>query len=150
MEISFYELNATSLERTLPKLVQKAYEQGKRGIIVFDDEELLKNLNASLWTFGKTAFIPHGSVFDGIEPEEQPFWLSLDLENKNGAHYIFATQGQMVDEKLGFERCFDIFYGVNPEDVKEAQKRKDDYLSKELQVNWWCETLDQKWEKKTV
>ena len=73
--VDFYHLQNQTLENVLPKLLEKAYETGKKVKIKVGNEERVEFINTFLWTFNDQSFIPHGSRKDGFG-EMQPIWLS--------------------------------------------------------------------------
>jgi DNA polymerase-3 subunit chi len=148
MEVAFYQLTTTSLEKTLPKLLEKAYAAGQKVIVLIDSEERLGLLNSVLWTYSTNAFLPHGCAADDpITHSRQPIWLTTKIENPNQASVLVATAGQVIDSKLGFNRCIDIFDGNVPEILKEAQNRYRQYQDLGLPCLYWRQTLQGVWEQ---
>lgn len=148
MEVAFYQLTTTSLEKTLPKLLEKAYAADQRAVVLIDSEERLALLNSSLWTYSTNAFLPHGSASDNpITHSRQPIWLTTKIENPNQASLIVVTSGQIIDSKSGFDRCIDIFDGNVADTLKEAEKRYQQYQAQGLTCVYWRQTLQGGWEK---
>lgn len=90
--VDFYHLQNQTLENVLPKLLEKAYETGKKVKIKVGNEERVEFINTFLWTFNDQSFIPHGSRKDGFG-EMQPIWLSAGDDNPNGATMLFLVDG---------------------------------------------------------
>jgi len=86
-EIGFYHLLSMSLERALPKLLERACAHGHRVVVRAASAERVEHLNAALWTYEEAAFLAHGSARDG-NPAMQPIWLTHLAENPNGASMI--------------------------------------------------------------
>ena len=82
-EIGFYHLSSTSLERALPKLLERARIQGHRIVVRAASPERVEHLCVTLWTYEEASFLPHGSVRDG-NAAMQPIWLTHRGENPNG------------------------------------------------------------------
>ena len=59
--VDFYHLQNQTLENVLPKLLEKAYETGKKVKIKVGNEERVEFINTFLWTFNDQSFIPHVS-----------------------------------------------------------------------------------------
>src|SRR5260370_20750862 len=70
-EIGFYHLLSMSLERALPKLLERACAHGHRVVVRAASAERVEHLNAALWTYEEAAFLAHGSARDG-NPAMQP------------------------------------------------------------------------------
>ena len=100
-EIGFYHLLSMSLERALPKLLERARANGHRVVVRAASPERVEHLNAALWTYEEAAFLPHGSVRDG-NPAMQPIWLTHHAENPNGASMIVLVDGLEVEDFQAF------------------------------------------------
>ncbi len=148
MEVAFYQLTTTSLEKTLPKLLEKAYAADQRAVVLVDSQERLELLNSVLWTYSTNAFLPHGSaVDDPITHNRQPIWLTTKIENPNNATLIVVTSGQIIEAKSGFSRCIDIFDGSYPEALKDAENRYKHYQDLGFSCVYWRQTLQGGWEQ---
>ena len=133
MEVAFYHLTVTPLEKALPKLVEKIYLNGLRTLIVCDTQERMEALNSVLWTFSPTSFIPHGFVGD---PLKHPVWLSLTTDNVNKAEVVIVLNGVIIPD-TSFARCMDMFDGNNPTAVQSARDRYKAYRERELKLTYW-------------
>src|SRR5271155_1199921 len=96
-EIGFYPLLSMSLERALPKLLERARANGHRVVVRAASPERVEHLNAALWTYEEAAFLPHGSARDG-NPALQPIWLTHQNENPNGASMIVLVDGLEAED----------------------------------------------------
>lgn len=144
LEVSFYQLLKTPLEKALPRLIEKVYSSGLRAVIVCESQAQLESLNSVLWTFSPGAFIPHG--FEG-EPKRQPIWLSLSDDNPNHANVVVVTNGIVVTNGL-FERCIDIFDGNNAQATQSARDRYRDYSAiPGCKLTFWKQDANGNWEK---
>lgn len=146
MNIVFYQMMATSLERTLPRLLEKVYEQQQKAVVILSDLERLKLVDDVLWTFGKLSFVPHGSALKHEQfKNRQPIWLTLEIENPNEADVLVITNSQIVEDSSQFKRYLDLFDGQNPEQVELAKKRIEIYKSQGYECTWWLQSLEGKW-----
>ena len=129
MEVAFYQLMSTSLEKTLAKLLEKVYESSQKAVVLLDSQERLEHLNSYLWTYSTAAFLPHGSPQDAsLIAERQPIWLTTEFENPNKAQVIVVTTGETLKfEDNSFQRGLDLFDGNDEEDLKKAQERYQFY-----------------------
>jgi DNA polymerase-3 subunit chi len=145
MEIAFYQLRVTPLIKTLPRLVEKAYSQGQRGVIVCDSQTHLSEFNSALWTFSKRAFIPHGSAQEGVPAQDQPFWLTCTLENPNNARVAFITNGCVATATLGFTKVCDFVDGHHSGALEQTYSRFETYEAQGFTPKWWVEQDDGRW-----
>lgn len=145
-DVNFYHLQRSSLEQTLPKLLEKVLQAGKRAVVMARSEERVEALNTLLWTYDPNSFLAHGSKNDG-NPAHQPVWLTTEDENPNGASVLLLTDGA-VSARLGdYERCLEVFDGRDTERVAEARERWTGYKSAGHAVTYWQQG-ERGWEKK--
>ncbi len=119
-EVLFYHLERLPLEGVLPGLLQRSLERGWRAVVKVGSEERLESLNAHLWSFDETSFLPHGSAADG-HAEEQPVWLTTGDDNPNGANVRFLVDGADTAELEGYERTVFLFDAGEQEAVARAR-----------------------------
>ncbi len=142
--INFYELAVSPVDKVLPVLVLKAYEQGMRCVVLAENKDRLDELNKVIWTFKQDAFIPHGTKDDG-KPENQVIYLTCEEENPNNSSVVFVTDNREV--KGAFEKFVDIFDGTVPETLKSAQARIDGYKAKGFEVNHFRQNEKAGWDR---
>ncbi|MDR6292825.1 MULTISPECIES: DNA polymerase III subunit chi [Inquilinus] len=121
-EIRFYHLTARTLEQTLPVLLERTLQRGWRAVVCVGSEERVETLAGHLWTWSKEGFLPHGTKRDGFA-EEQPVWITDQVENPNRAQVLFLGDGADSDGGGGFETVCDLFDGNDPDAVQAARGR---------------------------
>ena len=146
-EISFYHLQKTPLEKTLPRLLEKIYAAGMRSVVLIDTEERLKALDNQLWTYTPQAFLPHGGKGDPY-PEEQPVWLTTTLENPNEASVLVVTDGEEIADFMSFDKCLDLFNGHDENAVSQARARWKRYSQEEHKLTYWFQEDTGGWKRK--
>jgi DNA polymerase III subunit chi len=122
VEIGFYHLAATPLERALPRLLERARAQGHRVVVRAGSAERVAQLDALLWTYDEAGFLPHGSARDG-NAAAQPIWLTEKDENPNAASMAVLVDGVAAGDLSGFARCADMFDGNDNAAVEAARER---------------------------
>ena len=145
-EIGFYHLLSMPLERALPRLLERARSQGHRIVIRAASSERVEHLNALLWTYDDTSFLPHGSARDG-NPAEQPIWLTDRQDNPNGAAMLVLVDGVEAEDLAAFERCCDMFDGNEAAAVEAARQRWRRAAAAGHTLTYWQQTASG-WEKK--
>jgi DNA polymerase-3 subunit chi len=146
MEVGFYHLLTSPLEKVLPKLLEKIFSLGKRVVLLMESEERLNEMNTLLWTYSPGSFLPHGSTKEGFS-EHQPIWLTTSLENPNHASVIVITNGVILENPEGFERCLDFFDGNDPLALQNARSRWGYYKKKDFKLTYWQQNKEGSWEK---
>src|SRR5215470_1536790 len=64
-EVGFYHLRSTSLERALPRLLERALAEGHRVVVMAGSPERVQHLDDLLWTYSDESFLPHGAAKHG-------------------------------------------------------------------------------------
>ena len=152
LQVSFYQLMLTPIEKVAPRIVDKIYASHLRAVIWVENDERLAQLNTSLWTYSTLAFLPHGCRIDSEETkDQQPIWLSTTLENPNNASVCVVTNEQLVrdPESLGFDRIVDIFDATAAEDREGTMpfpERLNFYAAQNAVITQWQQTKEG-WQK---
>lgn len=147
--VDFYHLQQKTLDEVLPKLLQKAYSTGKRIKVKIGTEERVEFINSLLWTYNDESFLPHGSKKDGFA-DQQPIWLSADIENPNTALFLFLVDGaeENAETLTQYERVFNIFDGNSAEAVQQARRLWMEYKNSGCEVYYWQQDNAGKWIQK--
>ena len=144
MQISFYHLTRLSLEKSLPKLLEKVLSQGLRTVVVAETESQVQTLNDTLWTYHPTSFLPHGTEKEGRAPD-QPIWITSKIENPNGAQVlVFVT----LREKEDFDtvsRVLYMFDGNRKENLEKAGGLWKKYKESGHTLAYWQQDAEGKW-----
>ncbi len=149
MQVTFYELIATSCEKTLPRILEKVYESGLKAVVRTTSERL-KAIDAAMWTYTTMGFLPHGSMRDPSEfLTHQPIWLTAAEDNPIDATVLVMTTQVYATDAHGdaFERLVDIYDGNDPASVQTARERMISYKTAGNEVELWKQTLKGTWEK---
>ncbi len=147
MNIAFYQLLTTPLEKTLPKLLEKIYASNQKALVLAESQERLDQLDSVLWTYSTNAFLPHGT---SKLPQEfhgrQPIWLTTSVsDNPNSASVLVVTSSEKIETFQKFERILDLFDGNNPTFLEQAQKRMAYYKGLGHTVTLWKQTPQSSW-----
>jgi len=145
-EIGFYHLMSTSLERALPRLLERAWSQGHRIVVRAASPERVEHLDTALWTYDDGGFLPHGSARDG-NPAMQPIWLTDRDENPNGASMVVLVDGVEAQDLERFARCADLFDGDDAGAVEAARGRWRRARESGHNMTYWQQTATG-WERK--
>jgi DNA polymerase III subunit chi len=144
MQVDFYHLTVTPLDRALPGIAQRVLAGGERLLIVSDDEAQRAAIDRLLWTFSADSFLPHARAGEG-DDGAQPVLISGSAEAGNQARHIALIDGRWRDEALGFERAFHFFDGDSIEAARVAWKGLAEQAG--LTRNYWKQDEQGKWSK---
>lgn len=129
-------------EKVVPRLVEKAYQQGDRVQIICDNHERMETLNHALWTFAQAAFIPHSYVGD---PKDNPVWLTLSTDLQNNPSILFLIGLKTYPEFAGIKRLIDIYDGNDEQTGKSALERIERYRGRNIIAKNWVQNLKGSW-----
>jgi len=147
VEIAFYHLESSTLEVTLPRLLEKTLDGGNRALVLATSMDLLEQMDDFLWAYKNNSWLPHGLQRDPLA-EEQPILLATSPEAMNGAKYLFLIDGVVTDQIEKFERCFEIFNGKDSNAIHAARKSWSRYKAQQYSMTYWQEDLNGRWQKK--
>jgi DNA polymerase III subunit chi len=146
-EVAFYHLSSTPIERSLPKLLERAWTQGHRIVVRAASPERVEHLSAKLWTYEEAAFLPHGSARDG-NATAQPIWLTDLSENLNSASLLVLVDGVGFEDVGSYARCADLFDGNDAAAVEAARARWRRAREAGHVLSYWQQTTSG-WERKS-
>lgn len=148
MDIQFYHLLATTLERALPQLLNKALQAEYRVQISCRDRSTVKMLDARLWDYDPASFLPHG-VEEEDHAERQPILLGVSDENKNQAQLRVITDGRTLemDALNGYQRVLDVFNGNDETATVQARERWKHYKTTDHNLSYIRQMPDGSWKK---
>jgi len=147
VEIGFYHLRATPLERALPRLLERGLAEGHRILVLAGSAERVQHLDTMLWTYSEASFLPHGSSHDA-NASRQPISLTERDENPNAATMLVLLDGVQPARFEGFARCCDVFDGNDEAQVTAARERWTAAKAGGHHLTYWQQG-EQGWEKRS-
>ncbi len=144
MQVDFYHLTATPLDRALPQIAEKVVATGGRLLIVTASEDQRSALDRLLWTYTPESFLPHARA-GGEADADQPILIAPDIAPANGARHVAIVDGQWRDEALTFDRAFHFF---DDEAIREARLAWKALADRDgIERRYWKQDEGGKWEK---
>ncbi|AJE47371.1 DNA polymerase III subunit chi [Celeribacter indicus] len=143
--VFFYHLTRNPLAATLATLAEKSLAAGWRVEVRGRSEEMLRGLDAALWT--REGFLPHG-LAGGPHDADQPILLTT-APGGNGAACVMSVGGAEIapDELAGLSRACILFDGHDPEAVQQARGQWTALTAAGIEAQYWSEESG-RWEKK--
>lgn len=147
-EVLFYHLLHQPVERVLPALLEKSLERGWRVIVQTASEERVEALDAHLWTYNDSSFLPHGTVKGG-DAADQPILITTDDDNRNGARVRILIDGAPLPaDPSAYDRIVLMFNGDDEEAVAIARGQWKDARDMGLEATYWQPDAQGRWVKK--
>ena len=143
MQVDFYHLAATPLERALPSIAARVVAGGGRLLIVSADHAQRAAVDRSLWTYSPESFLPHGQT--GEDDADQPVLISSVPAPTNAARNIALIDGEWRDAALEFDRAFHFFDAEGIERARAAWKALAERA--DVERRYWKQDVSGKWEQ---
>ena len=144
-EVRFYHMERSTLETSLPALLNKAVTQGNI-VVQSTTIQNVEALNTHLWAYNPNSFLPHGSEKDG-NPEQQPIWLTDKQENPNNADILILTHGAENENIEDYKLCCEMLNGNDQDAVSRAREKWKLYKDEGFDITYWQQGQNG-WEKK--
>jgi len=144
MQVDFYHLTVTPLERALPQIAEKIVASGGRLLIVSDSDAQRGAIDKLLWAYTPESFLPHGCD-GGDDDAAQPILIAPGPQPANAARNVALIDGQWRDEALTFDRAFHFFDADRIADARTAWKALADREG--VERNYWKQNDAGRWEK---
>ena len=143
MQVDFYQLGSTPLEQVIASIAQKLLGEGKRLLVVAEDQGPLGRLDRMLWDQGPTSFLPH-ALTGGSEDARQPILLASQTDAPNLARNILIADGRWREAALTFDRAFYLFDAATLEGARLAWKLLADREG--VERRYWAQ-VDGRWKQ---
>ncbi|MGB1077299.1 MAG: DNA polymerase III subunit chi [Bdellovibrionales bacterium] len=146
-EVRFYHLTKKSLEQTLPDLLERVLDLGKKAVIKIADENAIPDMSKHLWVCRRNGFYPHGTDGEG-HPDHDPLWLTTKDDNPINADTLILTMGAEAESIDQYKIVCIMLNGHNDNEVKSARERWKIYKEQGLELTYWQQSEKGNWEKK--
>lgn len=150
MEIRFYHLTNSPLQRALPALLQKALSGGKRITLVAQDQKALEELDQGLWSWNPESFLPHASLKKVADSaDSHPILLTVDAtENANQSDTLILTGQTACEDFSRYELCCKIFNGHDQTAVEHSRALWKQYKDAGHALTYWQQDERGAWAQK--
>jgi DNA polymerase III subunit chi len=146
-EVRFHHLERRRVDEALPRILERALEEGRRVIVRASSEEMAAALNERLWTFDDASFLPHGAAGDG-DPATQPIFLTSEVENPNGATMLIRLSGADAAEgDEAFDLALLMFDGRDELALAHARAEWRRLKDEGRAISYWRESDEGGWER---
>jgi len=144
-EINFYKITRSSVEKLLPRLLEKIIQEGSMVNFLFKNQNRLEYIDDFLWTYSNESFIPH-YVDDSNYINVHPILLSLSENINNNADVFVTIEGYLPENIEKYKKIIDIFDGKDDQIIKDALVRVENIKNKGYKVDCWRQEISG-WEK---
>jgi len=146
-EVRFHHLERRRVDEALPRILERALEEGRRVLVRASSDELATALNERLWTYDDAGFLPHGAAGDG-DPMTQPIFLTSEVGNPNGATMLVRLAGvEAAENDEAFDLALLLFDGRDEAALTHARAEWRRLKDKGSAISYWRETDEGGWER---
>jgi DNA polymerase III, chi subunit len=142
VQVDFYHLTGSPVERILPRIAERILEQGGRLLVVAQDEGLATRLDSHFWNYTPESFLPHGRAGDGAEARH-PVLISATVSAPNEARNIALADGVWREEALTFDRAFLLFGEDRIDEARQAWRSLGN--QERIERRFWKQDEAGKW-----
>jgi DNA polymerase III subunit chi len=146
MEILFYHLQRTTLEQTLPQLLEKTLARGWKAVVRASSPERIKALDDLLWTYRDDSFLPHGT--SGDQTPDTPVLLTASDDRPEGFDVIFAVDSAGLPETTGWSRAVLLFDGNDEEALAAARTAWKATTGAGHSATYWQQDETGRWQQR--
>ncbi len=144
-EINFYQVDETIIKSLAPLLL-KVLEEEKKALIFCSNQNQIKEIDNSLWSYGRNKFIPHLTIFDTdfakeFSFERQPILISNQEKNSNQADYLVFLDEPSCHFISSFKRVFYFFEEQNLSIAKSLTAKLNPKNSYKKQDGKWVKSF---------
>jgi DNA polymerase III subunit chi len=146
-EVRFHHLERRRIDQALPRLLERALDEGRRVVVRASSEEVVAALNERLWTYDDASLLPHGAAGDG-DPMTQPIFLTSELENPNAATMLVRLSGaEAVEADDAFDLVVLMFDGRDEAALAHARGEWRRLKDQGGAISYWRESDEGGWER---
>ena len=121
--VDFIKLEKPEKARFLCELSEQYLAAGKRVLIVVQDDNQGVTLDRFMWTWNRTAFLPHAYDNGAVECIDEPVVITMVEENPNGASILIMAKPCSVEFMRRFESIID-FAELYADDLADASRTR--------------------------
>lgn len=145
--VQFYHLERRRIDQALPRLLERALEEGRRVLVRASSDEMVAALNERLWTYDDASFLAHGAAGDG-DPMAQPIFLTCEAENPNAATMLVRLSGVEAGETdEAFDLVVLLFEGRDEAALAHARGEWRRLTDQGRTISYWRERDEGGWER---
>jgi DNA polymerase-3 subunit chi len=146
-EILFYHLERQPLETALPKLLERTLDRGWKAVVQAASPERVEALDALLWTYDETSFLPHAAAGEPDSADE-PIVLTTAAHNPNQAEVRFLVEGaEFPAAPDAYARIVVLFDGGDDEALAAARVLWKRLKGEARDLTYWRQSDAGRWEK---
>ena len=140
--VNFHNLERAEKDRAVCRLAHQYYEGGRKVLVLVGSEEQAKRLDALLWTFSQSSFIPHRTWDDGSDPGLDRVLIARDQKRPEDFDVLILGAPASPPFLRNFTEVADFAEKHDPELLAESRKRYKECQAAGLSVRFVQKPLE--------
>lgn len=128
-DVRFVKLDRQEKALHLCRLAEEHFLEGKRVLIVVDDENRAVTLDRFMWVWDKGSFLPHAFDNGTLDCLDEPVVITSSEQNPNQAKVLIMGTPCSPEFMARFDLVYDFAETYEPQLAEEARKRFRAYRS---------------------
>ena len=145
MQVNFRNLGGRPLELWVAYLAAEYFSAGTNVLIRASNDERVRSLDQSLWTFDRASFLPHGTEPDG-QADRQPVLITAADTNPNHAKALVLVDHNVAPDGEGWDSIDYVFERNDPAAREAARQQWRLWREQGHEPIYW-ETDNQGWRR---
>jgi DNA polymerase-3 subunit chi len=121
--VEFIKIKRPEKARHLCELADGFFKQGRRVLIVVCDDNQGVTLDRFMWTWKKTAFVPHVYDNGAVDCLDEPVIIEVEERNPNGADVLVMGRPCSTEFVRQFGLAIDFAEAYDPHLLQGARQR---------------------------
>ncbi len=121
--VEFIKLNRPERAAILCGLAEEFFLAGQRVLVMVQDDNQGVTLDQFMWTWKKSAFIPHAYDNGSVECHDEPVVIVCVEENPNGAEVLLLGHPCSVEFLRHFKHVIDFVDSSDETRLEESRER---------------------------
>jgi len=121
--VEFVKLPRPEKALLLCELAQEFYQQGRKVLVLVQDNNQGLTLDNFMWVWNKGSFVPHAHDNGAVDCHDEPVVIASTEKNCNGAQVLILGAACSTDFMRHFEHVVD-FAEVHDDASREASRTR--------------------------
>ncbi len=123
IQVEFIKLERPGVAPWLCRLAQEFFAQGRRVLIMVENDEQAMALDRYMWTWQKNAFLPHVWDNGAVESYTEPVVITTKENNGNASEVLVDAKGCSLNFARRFKHVVEFAPTYAQDEVDAARKR---------------------------
>ncbi|MBF0589841.1 MAG: DNA polymerase III subunit chi [Magnetococcales bacterium] len=144
--VRFYQPASNAMGPAAVQLLNKAYEQQMRVLLLASGVAQAHEWDGFLWRYPEEGFLPH-AVWSAPYPDRQPVLIALEPLDVNRASILINLGLEPLDRLDQYDMVIHFVDGSSPAQLTSSRKLFRHYLEADCILEHWVQSPSGQWKK---